>query len=237
MQVFADADALHAALASSLAGRIGEAVRARGACSLALSGGRTPRALYERLARRHLHDVPWPRVHVFWSDERYVPPEDERSNYRMARETLLDHVPVPAAHVHRMPTGPADIRQAAAACERELRAHFGTPWPRFDLMLLGIGDDGHTASLFPGAPALDETDRWVAAATAPVEPRERLTLTLPAINHAAAIHVLVCGRGKAAALREALSGDADPRRLPASALRPVDGTIEWWADAAAAGDR
>jgi 6-phosphogluconolactonase len=236
LRVFPDVDRLSAALAAAMAERIAAAVRARGSCSLVLSGGRTPGALYDRLARHHRQDVPWASVHIFWGDERYVPPEDEHSNYRMARETLLDRVPVPAAHVHRMPTDPADPRDAAAAYERLLQTHFLTPWPRFDLVLLGLGDDGHTASLFPGSPALDEIRRWVVAVTGPTEPRVRLTLTLPAIVQAAAIDVTVSGRSKAAALRQALAGDADPRRCPASAVRRTEGALVWWADAAAAGD-
>jgi 6-phosphogluconolactonase len=235
LRVFPDMDQLVEVLARAIADRIRLAVRARGSCSVALSGGRTPCVLYERLARDRGQEVPWAHVHVFWGDERYVPPEDERSNYRTASAALLDHVPVPAANVHRMPTEPADPREAAAAYERLLRTHFGTPWPRFDLVLLGLGDDGHTASLFPGSPALDEAARWVVAVTGPAEPRARLTLTLPAITHAAAIDVLVSGRSKAEPLRQALAGAPDPSRSPASAVRRTAGTLVWWADAAAAG--
>lgn len=234
LRVFPDIDRLSEALACSIAERIALAVRTRGSCSLALSGGRTPRALYDRLARDHRQGVPWAHVDIFWGDERYVSPEDERSNYRMASGALLGHVPVPAANVHRMPTEPGDPRDAAVAYERVLRTYFGTRWPRFDLVLLGLGDDGHTASLFPGSPALDETERWVVAVTGPSESSVRLTLTLPAITHAAAIDVIVCGRSKAEPLRLALADDPDPQRCPASAVRRTDGALVWWADAAAA---
>lgn len=234
LRVFPDVDRLSEALACATAEKLAMAVRTRGSCSIALSGGRTPCALYDRLARDHRKDLPWAHVHIFWGDERYVPPEDERSNYRMARQALLGHVPVPAANVHRMPTEPADPRDAAAAYEQVLRAHFGAPWPRFDLVLLGLGDDGHTASIFPGSSALDEAERWVLAVKGPSEPRVRLTLTLPAITHAAAIDVIVSGSSKAEPLRQALADDPDPRHCPASALRRTDGALVWWADAAAA---
>jgi 6-phosphogluconolactonase len=234
LRVFLDGDRLSEALACAIAERLAMGVRAHGSSSIALSGGRTPRTLYDRLAHDHRKDIPWAHVHIFWSDERYVPPEDERSNYRMAREALLRHVPVPAANVHRMPTEPADPRDAATAYEGVLRAHFGSPWPRFDLVLLGLGDDGHTASIFPGSPALDEAERWVVAATGPLEPRVRLTLTLPAITHATAIDVIVSGSSKAEPLRQALADDPDPWHCPASAVRRTDGALVWWADAAAA---
>lgn len=234
LRVFPDVERLSEALVSAIVARLAMAVRTRGSGSIALSGGRTPRVLYDRLARDHRQDLPWPQVHIFWGDERYVPPEDQRSNYRMASEALLGHVPVPAANVHRMPTEPADPRDAAAAYELVLRAHFGTPWPRFDLVLLGLGDDGHTASLFPGSSALDEAERWVVTVNGPSEPRVRLTLTLPAITHAAAIDVIVSGSSKAEPLRRALADDPDPQRCPASAVRRTDGALVWWADAAAA---
>lgn len=234
LRVFPDVDRLSEALASAIAERLVMVVRMRGFCSIALSGGRTPRVLYDQLARNHRNDIPWARVHIFWGDERYVPPEDERSNYRMARQALLGHVPVPAANVHRMPTEPADPRDAAAVYEQVLRAHFGAPWPRFDLVLLGLGDDGHTASIFPGSSALDEAERWVVAVKGPSEPHVRLTLTLPAITHAAAIDVIASGSSKAEPLWQALAGDPDPRRCPASAVRRTDGALVWWADAAAA---
>lgn len=234
LRIFPDVDRLSEALACAIAEKLAMAVRTRGSCSFALSGGRTPRVLYDRLARDHRQDIPWARVHIFWGDERYVPPEDERSNYQMAREALLCDIPVPAANVHRMPTEPADPRDAAAAYERVLRTHFATPWPRFDLVLLGLGDDGHTASLFPGSSALDEAERWVVAVKGPSEPRVRLTLTLPAITHAAAIDVIVSGSSKAEPLRRALADDPDPQRCPASAVRRTEGALVWWADAAAA---
>lgn len=234
LRILPDMDRLSEAAARAIAERLTLAVRTRGSSSIALSGGQTPRVMYGRLARDHARDVPWAQVHIFWGDERYVPPDDERSNYRLAYDALLAHVPVPPANVHRMPTDAADPRDAAASYERALRAHFPTPWPRFDLMLVGLGEDGHTASIFPNSPALDETERWVVAVTGPSGPRVRLTLTLPAITHAAAIDVIVSGSSKAEALRQALADPADYRRSPASALRQTSGALVWWADSAAA---
>ncbi|MBI4477359.1 MAG: 6-phosphogluconolactonase [Acidobacteria bacterium] len=233
LRVFADAGALAAAAAREVALLLTTAVRERGSASISLAGGRTPRDLHRCLAIDHQHDVPWDRVLFYWGDERDVPHEDDRSNYRMARESLLDHVPVRPEHVHPMPTGLGEPVEAAARYERTLRSRFDTEWPHFDLVLLGIGDDGHTASLFPESPALEETSRWVVATTAPVEPRGRLSLTLPALVHAKTILVVVAGSSKADALRSALGDRPDPR-CPASLLRTARAPVVWWADADAA---
>jgi len=235
LRVLPDGDALAAAVAAEVARRLGVAAGERGAATIALGGGRTPRAFFRRLATTHHDDVPWERVHVFWGDERDVPLGDERSNYRMARETLLAAVPVPPAQVHPMPAGSDDPAAAAVAYEDTLRACFGAAaeWPAFDLVLLGLGEDGHTASLFPGSPALDERRRWVVPATAPVEPRPRLTLTLPALTSARALFVVVAGPEKAQPLYGVLALPPDPAR-PASLLRRGPAPVTWWADAAAA---
>ena len=233
LRVFADAGALATAAARAVAQLLATAVRERGSASIALAGGRTPSGLYRCLALDHRHDTPWDRVHVYWSDERDVPHDDARSNYRMACESLLDHVPVRPTHVHSMPTVLGEPGQAAAEYERTLRSRFDAEWPRFDVVLLGIGDDGHTASLFPRSPALDEASRWVAATTAPVEPRGRLTLTLPALTHAMVMFVVAAGSSKTDALRCALDDRPDPR-CPASLLRAARAPAVWWADAQAA---
>ncbi len=232
LRVFADAGLLAAAAAREVARVLWAAVRTHGSASIALAGGRTPRGLYRCLALDHRHDIPWDRVHVYWSDERDVPHDDEQSNYRMARESLLDHVAVHPECVHPMPTSRSEPGQAAAEYEHTLRSRFDSEWPRFDLALLGVGDDGHTASLFPRAPALDETTRWVVATTAPSEPRGRLTLTLPALTHAMAIFMVVAGRSKADALRCVLGGRPD-RGCPASFIRTTRAPVVWWADAQA----
>lgn len=211
-----------------------EAVWTRGRCSLVLSGGNTPRDLYVRWASRYADDVPWTGVHVFWSDERFVPSEDRRSNYKMAREALLDHVPIPAANVHAMLTSLDTPELAATTYEATLRQHFDGDGPRFDLLLLGLGPDGHTASLFPRSPALDETTRWVLPVTVPADPASRLTLTLPALNGAAHTYVLVTGSEKAAALAHVLSENADVRTYPAAGIRTAGDGPVWWVDREAA---
>jgi 6-phosphogluconolactonase len=152
----------------------------------------------------------------------------------MAKETLLDHVPCPAANVHSMPTHFSDADAAARDYEKTLREYFVGESPRFDLVLLGLGPEGHTASLFPGSPALQERTRWVVAVTAPAEPPIRLTLTLPALTRAANTFFLVTGLDKAQALDHVLVGHADPNIYPAAGVRPVEGTLIWWVDQEAA---
>lgn len=234
LRVCADVDELSRRAAEVAVGTIDDAVRTTGKCSLVLSGGSTPRTLYSLLASQFRTRIPWARVQVFWGDERYVPPEDSRSNYRMAKETLLDHVPCPAANIHPMPTHFPSADAAARDYELTLRNHFVEQWPRFDLVLLGIGDDGHTASLFPGSLALAERTRWVVAAQVPAEPPLRLTLTLPVLTRAAAVSVLVAGAAKAEALRHVLEGAGDWIKYPAAGIRLGTGSVIWWADRDAA---
>lgn len=235
LRVFGDAGGLARAAATAVAGVLAAAARAHGAATIALAGGQTPRTLYRRLALVPGTDVPWRSVEVYWGDERDVPPDDPASNYRMARESLLDLVPIPADRVHPMPAGAGDPEAAAAAYERTLRRRFHGAWPDLDLVLLGMGEDGHTASLFPDAPTLAEQRRWVVPATAPpeIQPRGRLTLSLPAIMHARAIFVLVTGGSKATALRRALNDPPGPG-CPPSLLRTSSARVVWWADGAAA---
>jgi 6-phosphogluconolactonase len=216
---------------------IKHAVQRAGRCSLVLSGGSTPRTLFTLLASQFKDQIPWARVHVFWGDERYVPPDDPRSNYGMARDTLLDHVPCPAANIHPMPTNFPDPDDAARDYEATLRREFAEERPRFDLVLLGIGPEGHTASLFPGAPALHERTRWVLPVTAPAEPPLRLTLTLPALSQSANAYFLVAGADKSRALHHVLTGSADPATCPAAGVRLANGTLIWWVDRAAAAQR
>jgi 6-phosphogluconolactonase len=202
--------------------------------SLALSGGSTPKRLYEILAAPPYHDAfPWQRTHVFWGDERYVPHESADSNYRMAREALLDHVPIPAAQIYPMPCGPTP-QDAAGAYQHILENHHGAAVldaarPLFDVNFLGLGEDGHTASLFPGTAALEETLAWVVP-NAPAGRQTRLTLTYPAIASSRHIAFLVEGSKKAAILRRVLDGD---RALPSARIAAV-GDITWFIDEAAA---
>lgn len=235
VRVFADIGALSLRVAETATAIINEAVRSRGRCAVALSGGGTPHALYGLLASRFRDEIPWTRVDVFWADERYVPAGDAHSNYKMARETLLDHVPCPAGNVHPIPTTFALAEDAAREYEQVLRGYFANDVPRFDLIFLGLGEDGHTASLFPRSPALAERARSVVAVSAPATPTTRLTLTMPVLTRAANIHVLVAGANKAGALRQVLSGTADPVLSPAAGLRTAEGTLIWWVDRDAAG--
>ncbi len=235
VRVYPDTESLSHAAARSLVDRITAAIQENRRVSIALAGGNTLRALYGVLASRYRDRILWGWVHVFWGDECYVSRDDLRSNYRMAREMLLDTVPVPAENVHPIPTGLADPEKAAVTYERTLRRHFALPWPRFDFVLLGMDADGHIASLFPGSPAVEEQQRWVVAVRVPAEPRQRLTLTLPVLNLAEHIDVLVAGGEKAEALARVLTGGVDPREVPAAGVRPAHGAMIWWADEGAAG--
>lgn len=234
LEVFPDPAALAAAAAAAFASLAREVVARRGRFVVALAGGATPLALYERLAAAHRADAPWAHMHVFLGDERFVPPGDPASNYGRARETLLDPLGVPDAQRHPFPTERGDPEGAARAHEAALRAFFGPSGPAFDLVLLGLGADGHTASLFPRSPALRLRARWVAAVEAPVPPRRRLTLTLPAINASARVWFLVTGAAKAEALRQTLQGPQRPSLWPAQAVHPAHGEVVWWVDRAAA---
>jgi 6-phosphogluconolactonase len=206
-----------------------KAIQERGRFSVALAGGSTPKALYELLAAGYRSTIDWEKVHAFFGDERTVPPDHQDSNYRMAYEALLSRIPV--GSVHRM-RGELDPSEAATLYEGELKCFFGGP-PRFDLVLLGIGEDGHTASLFPGTPALEVTDRWVVENPVEKLGTVRITLTVPAVNMAKRVIFLVAGEGKAGVLEEILEGDGDPHEYPAKLIRLGDGP-EWMVDRAAA---
>jgi 6-phosphogluconolactonase len=231
VEVYEGPGGLAEAAAGELASRAAEAIEERGLFTVVLAGGSTPRATYEILARDYAGRIDWGKVHVFFGDERTVPPDDEDSNYMMAREALLDHVPV--ASVHRI-QGELPPAEAAEAYEEELRGFFGPDeLPRFDLTLLGIGGDGHTASLFPETSALEAHDRWVVANPVLKLETTRITLTLPVINAALAVYFLVAGEDKADALAHILGGDADPRAYPASLIQPQGGP-RWMLDQPAA---
>ena len=201
---------------------------------MALSGGATPRRTYELLAAPPLQDqAPWDRVHVFWGDERCVPLNDPRSNARMAQAAWLDHVPIPGDQIHPLDCA-RDPAAAARQYEAQLREFFAGQPPRLDLVLLGLGDDGHTASLFPGTPVLEERERWAAAVYVAAADLYRVTLTAPLINQAAMVAFLVAGKSKAGVLQEVLHGPRDPARLPAQLIQPQTGELLWLVDLAAA---
>lgn len=207
-----------------------EASASSGRFTAALSGGSTPKTFYSLLATPGFADrIPWPKVHLFWGDERCVPPEHPDSNFRMVRESLLSKISIPLENVHRM-AGEKEPKLAAVEYEEQLIEFFrlskGEP-PRFDLILLGLGDDGHTASLFPGTEALKETKRLVAANFVEKMNAYRLTLTLPVLNNAANVLFLVAGASKAAVVKELLGAKPGASDYPASKIQPRDGKLTW----------
>jgi 6-phosphogluconolactonase len=212
-----------------------DSITQRGRFSVALAGGNTPRRVYELLAsERFKGQVEWAKVYLFFGDERCVPPDHPDSNYRMANEALITHVPIPPANVHRM-AGEGEPSVSAALYETQMRQYFGNvTWPSFDLVFLGLGKDGHTASLFPQTKALTEADKWVAANWVEGLGVYRLTLTVPVLNHARRIIFLVTGSDKAKTIKEVLISPRDPVRLPAQLIDPPEGTCEWLVDRDAA---
>ena len=226
----------HEALARRAAEYLMAAANATdGRFGIALSGGSTPRRLYELIARHYRDAFPWPRTHVFWGDERFVCKDDVRSNFRMAHEALLSRVPIPAANVHAIPTEDKTLAAAARSYERLLESYYGAAeldpaHPLFDVTLLGLGEDGHIASVFPASDALKEREQWaVPVAQGASEPR--ITLTYPALESSRLVLVLVAGQEKRAIFERVRRGD---RELPATNLRPA-GELVWLADEAAAG--
>lgn len=230
LQLFEDRDALSRAAARSLVESARRASENRHRFALALAGGSTPERLYELLASEFRDRIPWQDVHVFWSDERYVPLDDFESNYRMAHDVLLDAVPLPGANIHPPETDIDDPDASAQAYEREIRRFFLPEEPRFDWMLLGLGEDGHIASLFPGSPELEEPRRFVIAVTeSPKPPPVRLTMTLPLINLSREVHFLVSGEAKREAFAKSRRAGSE---LPA---QRVEAPKFWWVDHEAAG--
>jgi 6-phosphogluconolactonase len=235
VEVFDDPEQVARSAARRFVELAREAIDEKGTFSVALSGGSTPRRIYELLAGEEFRQqVSWAGVHVFFGDERTVPPDHADSNYRMANEAMLSRLPIPFENVHRM-NGVGDAAANASEYESELRGFFGdSAWPRLDLVMLGMGDDGHTASLFPGTAALDEQQRWVVANWVEKFDTWRITLSVPAINAARHVLFLVTGAGKAGRLREVLRGERAPARLPSQLIQPRGGTLEWFIDRAAA---
>jgi 6-phosphogluconolactonase len=239
VRLFPDAEALCRAAAEEFVRRAAEAVAARARFTVALSGGSTPKRLYELLAEPPLRSqVDWGRVEVFWGDERCVPPDNKDSNYHMAQEAMLSRLPIPAGRVHRMEAERPDLDAAARNYQAGLARAFGVPEdgdpPAFDLILLGMGPDGHTASLFPETAALGETGRWVVPNYVPKFAANRLTLTYPVLNAAREVLFLVAGADKVQRLAEVLEGPSDWNRLPSQGVRPEAGSLAWFVDRAAA---
>jgi 6-phosphogluconolactonase len=216
------------------------AILQKGRFMVAFSGGTTPRFLYRRLTIPRLQDaLDWNLVHIFWGDERYVPKDHEDSNYRMACEILLDHLPIPAENVHRVQTE-LTPEEAARQYEGELADTFGLPLggppPRFDLVLLGMGADGHTASLFPETKVLDEQERWVVAHYVEKLSAWRVTLTPVVLNAACDVLFMVSGSDKSKAVQDVLKGPEQPHQLPAQLIQPVSKHLHWFLDEQAAGE-
>lgn len=234
---FADGEALAKGAAQLFVRLSEQAIHDGGRFSVALSGGSTPKVMHRVLANEFADDVAWAKVHIFWGDERTVSPEHEDSNFRMAKQTLLDHVPIPAANIYRM-QGELEPKAAANAYQDTLSEYFGglvgKDWPEFDLIFLGIGEDGHTASLFPYTEALRVTDQWVVANHIPKMETWRITLTAPVINAAKTIAFLVAGESKAETLREVINGPYLPEQFPSQYIEPVSGRLLWMVDEAAA---
>jgi 6-phosphogluconolactonase len=232
--VYQNTDELEQNAAKEIARVMKSAIDERGACFMVLSGGETPRQIYRRLSREPLKDqVDWQRVHLFFSDERSVPPNDSQSNYGMVERSLLSWIDIPRQHVHRI-KGETNPTLAAEEYEAELRSAFGSREMRFDLVLLGIGEDGHMASIFPGTKAVDEHGAFVLPVTNPSQPLQRVTLTFPIINAAREILFLVSGKRKAAIVQRVLGTTKSLRDLPATMVRPADGTLRWLLDHEAA---
>lgn len=224
-------------LAALAAQRIVQAIQARLQASehfsLVLSGGSTPESLYRRLAHLPIGEIDWARLHLFWGDERCAPPDHPDSNYQMTRRALLEHVRVPPEQIHRM-RGELPPEEAARAYAKELAQFFGDGPPQFDLILLGMGADGHTASLFPHSQALKESKRWVVANHVSAQQSWRITLTVPAINTGREILFLVRGADKANTLQRVLEGPFQPDELPAQYIQPTTQPALWLVDAGAA---
>ncbi len=238
VRVFPDVDGAVRALAAHLVRDARARVSSTGRFTLALTGGKTPRPLYEALGTVHRDDFPWAETEFFWSDERAVSPDDADSNQRLARETLLAHGLAPDTRIHPMVRSAEDAQdpeRAAVAYEQRLRELTGDDRPSLDAVLLGLGEDGHVASLFPGARSLREQARSVIVVRdSPKPPPVRLTMTVPQINRSAAVHLLVVGDDKADAVQATLDGARDSDRWPAQGIAPAGGLATWWLDAGAA---
>jgi len=242
----ADLEELSRVVAEEITGEVETAVSTRGRFSIALSGGRTPRHLYEILASQYHDKIAWDMVHIFWGDERYVSADHTDSNYGMVADSLISRVLIPSYNIYRIPTEIEPPERAAEAYEQTLRAFFSETYSEaekgaddftFDVILQGIGEDGHTASLFPTDPVLDEKEKWVVPVTAPpgYSPQERITLTFPVLNKSRKAFFIVSGEGKRDVLNTILNSPAEAENhYPAANIRPMDELV-WYVDDAASG--
>jgi 6-phosphogluconolactonase len=237
IHVLPDAPALFRAAADRFVELTKGAVAARGRFTVALSGGSTPRGLFGDLVASKSDQLPWDKMFFFWGDERHVPPDHPDSNYRMANEALLSKVSVPAANIFRIPAEDSDASRAAASYEATLRNFFQLgqgQLPRFDLMMLGMGPDGHTASLFPQTKALAETSHLVVANWVEKLHTNRITMTAPVLNASREVEFLIAGQDKAEAVHEVLEGTGSPEIYPSKLVKPIDGKLVFMMDEGAA---
>jgi 6-phosphogluconolactonase len=235
VRILPDLTSLSRSVAYEIIALITRSSTASSKFSLVLAGGNTPRELYGVLAEDSGSKLNWNNVHLFWGDERYVPHDHPQSNYRMVRETLIDKIPIPTQNVHPMPTNYSDPEEAARIYEKDLRDYFRSQSAGFDLMILGVGTDGHTASIFPAPNALREYQRWVVPSSSRSEPKQRLTLTLPALSNAEQIFFMVSGLDKAQVMRDVLAG-ANKMNCPAAILlQTTKASVTCWLDEDAAG--
>jgi 6-phosphogluconolactonase len=239
IRTFADAEAVSRGAADEFVRCAREAIAARGKFTVALSGGSTPKRTFELLAVPPQRDqVEWGKVHVFWGDERSVPPEHKDSNYRMASEAMLSKLPIPAAQVHRIEAERTDrdaaAREYQATLAKVCGADVNGPPPALDLIMLGMGPDGHTASLFPGTTALTETKRWVVVNFVPKFSTDRVTMSAPMLNAGREVLFLVAGPDKTDPLHEVLEGKPNATLYPSQLIKPVSGALVWFVDRAAA---
>ena len=236
VHIYKDPQEVSEALAQWISDQIEEVLSKQESCTLVLSGGETPKPLFKKLATEEFQKkINWKRVHIFWSDERVVPSNDARNNANNAYDLLIDHLDIPVNHVHTMRT---DIEPnfSVDAYRALLHEFFDNTSQTFDLVLLGMGDDGHTMSLFPGSPIIEEHTHWVNSVYNSDQKMHRITLMPILINRAARIAFMVEGSGKAAVLKEVLEGKYQPTKLPAQIIKPTDGELHWFLDEAAAKD-
>ncbi len=239
IRILPDSQALFRAAALEFVQQANDAVNARGVFHLALSGGSTPKGLFALLVTDEAlrQKIAWDKIHFWWSDERHVPPDHPDSNFKMAHDALLSRAPIPAQNIHRIRAENPDASQTALDYENELRVTFQTDapaFPQFDLILLGMGPDAHTASLFPGTKALHETTRLVVANWLGKLFTWRITFTAPFINHARCVMFLVAGEDKALPLKGVLEGPHEPAQMPAQLIVPTDGRLILFVDEKAA---
>ncbi len=234
IHIYPNKEKLVAATTERVVDSIEKAIAKNGFCNIALSGGNTPGGVYSLLATIPYKDrVDWGKLHLFWGDERMVPPEHQDSNFKMVEDTLLKHVAVPDDNVHRIRGEIVPEQAAAEEYSSLLNVHFKTDLPRFDIILLGLGEDGHTASLFPGTDAVEERERHAVAAFVPKLDSWRVTLTLPVLNAAREIYFLVSGRSKSDIIQRIMSIKQPSKELPATMVDPDNGELHWMLDSEA----